>query len=276
MLKSILRTTVDNLDRAGYRKSVATVANAVVGALRRQQHFTVDAQGDWVNRQAEATFVSPNVLFNGFGAKQREILDVWCHQYVPREGDVIVDIGAGIGDEALVFSKIVGPRGRIIAIEAHPRTFHCLEKTVTQSGLSNVEPHLCAISDADGSVVIGDDFADHISNSIVAQNTGGVAVPSFRLDTFLSKVNAGHIALLKMNIEGAERLALQGLVEHLPKIQNFAISCHDFVADRGGSADLRTRADVLAWCQRHGLEVSRRPQDPRAWIKDYVYARWPS
>lgn len=78
-----------------------------------------------------------------------------------------------------------------------------------------------------------------------------------------------------MNIEGAERLAIRGMEEHLSKVRNFAISCHDFVADRGGSDELRTRADVIGWCQQMGLQVFQRRDDRRPWVRDYVYAKWP-
>lgn len=184
MLRTVLRTTVNRIDQAGYRKSVAAAANIFGTALRRPERYTVDQQGYWVVHEPEATFVSPDVTFHRFDAKERETLDAWCYLYTPRAGDVVLDIGAGIGDEAVVFSRMIGPRGRVFAVEANPRTYDCLKKTIRRSGLQNVEPRLCAVADVDGSVFISDAVHDHISNSIFAGRAGGVAVPSFRLDSF--------------------------------------------------------------------------------------------
>lgn len=275
MLKSALRRTVERLDRSGHRKRMAATANVVAAALRRQQHFSVDEHGDWVRQEAEATFVAPNMLFESYHEKRREVLDTWLHQYVPRAGDTILDIGAGIGDEAVVFSHIVGPSGRVIAIEANPRTFRCLEQTVSRSGLRNIVPCFRAIADDDGVVMINDNPQDHLSNSIVKGDCAGVPVPSSTLDSVLSEMDVGSVALLKMNIEGAETLALEGLVDNARRIEHFVISCHDFLADDGDSPTLRTRDHVLAWCLSKGLQVSQRHEDHRPWVRDYVYARWP-
>lgn len=45
-------------------------------------------------------------------------------------GDVIVDIGAGAGEETLTFSGAIGPTGKVISIESRPRTYHCLKALV--------------------------------------------------------------------------------------------------------------------------------------------------
>ena len=44
----------------------------------------------------------------------------------------ILDIGAGVGEDTLAFSKDVGPGGRVLSVEAHPGTFRMLEKTCAQ------------------------------------------------------------------------------------------------------------------------------------------------
>ncbi len=41
-------------------------------------------------------------------------------------GDWVVDIGANIGHYTLLFSKLVGPTGRVIAFEPMPETFELL------------------------------------------------------------------------------------------------------------------------------------------------------
>jgi hypothetical protein len=40
-----------------------------------------------------------------------------------RPGDTVIDVGANIGVLSLLASRLVGPSGRVLAIEAHPRTY---------------------------------------------------------------------------------------------------------------------------------------------------------
>jgi hypothetical protein len=62
-------------------------------------------------------------------------------RYQPRPGDVVIDIGAGVGEETLSFSRAVGPKGKVVCVEAHPRTFRCLQKLVRYNQLVNVIWH---------------------------------------------------------------------------------------------------------------------------------------
>ena len=74
------------------------------------------------------------------------------YQYVPREGDTIVDVGAGTGWETLLFSRTVGMSGRVISIEAHPRVFRCLSKMRAANRLENVTLVQAAVADQEGEV----------------------------------------------------------------------------------------------------------------------------
>ena len=49
-----------------------------------------------------------------------------------------MDVGAGVGEETLTFSRAVGARGEVICIEAHPRTHQCLEMLIRYNRLENV------------------------------------------------------------------------------------------------------------------------------------------
>jgi FkbM family methyltransferase len=149
------------------------------------------------------------------------VLDNWAWQYRPQEGDTIIDVGAGVGEEAVVFSKIVGPRGRILAIEAHPATFACLEATVQHSNLTNVIPIWCAVTDWDGTVTINDGD-NHLASSVLMGGRGQ-SVPSRSLDSLATELELGPVALLKMNIEGAERAGGPG---HDGLVEAYSLCCH--------------------------------------------------
>jgi hypothetical protein len=72
-------------------------------------------------------------------------------------------------------------------------------------------------------------------------------VPALDLDTFVEDNRIQSIDLLKMNIEGAEELAILGMSKSAHRIKNIAIACHDFRGDLPG-----TKRPVIDFLQRMG------------------------
>ncbi|MDQ3868351.1 MAG: hypothetical protein M3250_02190, partial [Thermoproteota archaeon] len=46
--------------------------------------------------------------------------------FTPKQGDIVVDIGAHMGKYTIISSKRVGSNGKVVAIEAHPGNFEML------------------------------------------------------------------------------------------------------------------------------------------------------
>jgi tRNA G46 methylase TrmB len=59
-------------------------------------------------------------------------------EYIPKEGDVVIDVGAYTGDTALIFSRLVGEKGRVIAFEPDSYCFQKLVKNIKALRLKNV------------------------------------------------------------------------------------------------------------------------------------------
>lgn len=253
--------------------SVVAVFASVEQSLKHRStvHIYVDEDGDWHNRRREATFVSSELHALSFAAVEEVVKDNWCYEYSLKDGDVVVDVGAGIGDHAVVFSRLVGPKGLVIAIEAHPRTFRCLVKTIESNRLSNVIAVNVAASDQDGELGMSDGES-YASSSIV---TGGRVVPvkTRRLDDILSELGVSSPSLIKMNIEGAETAALLGMNETLRIAPHIVVSCHDFIADDGGDPVLRTYNDVKNILQDAGYDLRPAREDFSfsPWLRYYLY-----
>lgn len=77
----------------------------------------------------------------------------------------MIDVGAGVGTETLVFSDQVGTKGKIYAIEAHPETFRFLTLLVEKNELQNVIRQNSALCSYNGTVYI-DNFLNHEANKI--------------------------------------------------------------------------------------------------------------
>lgn len=269
---SAILKVANTADRLGLRSLVARAASLAYP----RQHFETDSDRHWVNRQSEATFVSPILHTASYSQIEAAVLDNWAWEYRPKTGDTVIDVGAGIGEEAVVFSRMVGPAGRVISIEAHPETFRCLEATIERSGLRNVTAVNCAIADQDGELSISGGPThlgpSHLMNTVL-NSGGGTKVPARTLDSLADELGVGQIDLLKMNIEGAEKLAVEGFDRLAPQVCHAAISCHDFVATHfGGASHYLTKDHVRAALQARGFIVRSRADAAESWVRDYLYA----
>lgn len=263
-----------SLFEVGLRKPVAAVASMARSLRGGGQRFWVDDQDRWVNEQPEGTVVSSVPHTTRFAAYRDWVIDNWAFAYRPGEGGTVIDVGAGVGEEAIIFSRLVGSSGRVISIEAHPTTFSCLLETIRLSGLKNVIPICAAVSDEDGIATIGS-ATNHLANSII-DDADGVSVSARSLDSLANDLGLGSIDLLKMNIEGAERLAVRGMKRLAQQTANVCISCHDFVADRDGGDSMRTKREVQESLERFGFEIVTRPTHEHPWVRDYLYGTRPS
>lgn len=176
--------------------------------------------------------------------------------YTPKPGDTIVDIGAGVGEETLTFSRAVGETGRLICVEAHPRTFRCLEKLVQHNRLKNVIPIFAAVTEPGRSAVTIENEAEYLANRVGAP--AGLSVPATTVDAVRGRLNLKRVRLLKMNIEGSEREAIRGMAETLKRTEVVCVSCHDFLAQSAGDDRMRTKALVRDFLQRNGFNVVER------------------
>ncbi len=267
------RDVFEALDRPGLRWLLGLIATGRESIRSRKLCRVSYRDGYWVH-----SFPGGKIAAERIGATSPSRLDAETHdtflfEYVPKPGGVIVDVGAGEGTETLTFSRLVGPSGRVIAIEGHPRTFARLQQLVQLNALRNVTCLQLAISDQRG-VVRMTDIVDHVANRVLTDSAhGSVDVPSLSMDDLVREQKIDRIDFLKMNIEGAERAAFAAMSHTLAITQHMAISCHDFLAERGGDGDCRTKEFVKGVLEREGFEILTRPNDPRYWVRDYLYAR---
>jgi FkbM family methyltransferase len=255
-------TLLDRAFQSGFKTPAAIAANLAVGLRGRDgRRFSVDQEGHWVSEHPQATFVSPAIHSTRYATVREKLIESCCYTYSPKPGDVVLDVGAGIGDEAVIFSEMVGRKGTIYSVEAHPDTFRCLTKTIQRSNITNVHPIHCAIIDEDRMVSI--DSGYHLCNSVV--DGGDIAVPGYAIYSICRAIGISKIDFLKMNIEGAERLAVHGFGD--VEIHHAAISCHDFL----NNPAQQTKEEVRAHLERIGYKVSERDHE-LPWVRDVLYA----
>ena len=62
-----------------------------------------------------------------------------------KPGATFIDIGANKGDFTVLAASIVGPSGRVIAIEPAKNNFRWLRRSVEENAIANAECHLIAL-----------------------------------------------------------------------------------------------------------------------------------
>lgn len=264
---SVKQRVFESLDRPWTRWALPPVGSVFVTARRRTPCFVTRSGNTWVHRYPDGVVVQRVLGGDTVRELDRITRDEFFYKYTVKDGDTVVDVGAGTGGELLTFSRLAGDAGRVVSIEAHPETARCLEMAAELNQLTNVTVVSSAVSDHSGTIVISDDVA-HIGNSTNVMT--GQEVPAVRLDDLLEQLGIESIDFLKMNVEGAERPALDGMTSSLSRVRNLSISCHDFKADRTGDDWFRTKKDVKAQLTASGFTVCERI-DQRPWIADTLY-----
>jgi FkbM family methyltransferase len=254
----------------------AAVGSVCLTALARSRCRVRYDDGTWIHRYADGVLVDTRLGGGGRtpSGQDRHARDVFLHAYEPRTGDTIVDVGAGVGSEVRLFSRLTGPAGRVVSVEAHPRTYGCLVRTVTENALANVTTVQCAVVGRPGPVYL-EDGREHFRNCLTQDSSAGVPVPGRTLDELVATLGLDRIDLLKMNIEGAERAVLAASARSLRLVRHLTVSCHDFRAAAAERAWQRTFRDVTQMLMAAGFTIRTRPGDRRAWIPYYVYAARP-
>ena len=135
-----------------------------------------------------------------------------------KNGDVVLDLGANIGYYTLIFAKLVGKTGKVFAFEPDPTNFALLKKNVEINGYKNVVLVNKAVSNKTGKLKLflgENNFAGH---KIYDSNEGRkfVEIDSVILDDYF-RDKPSKIDFIKMDIEGAEYLAVKGMSNLLNK-----------------------------------------------------------
>ena len=133
---------------------------------------------------------------------------------------LIFDIGAHVGDTAKNYNKMY-PNARIIGFEPFPESFQEFKKNCRS--FQQIEPYQLAVAESSGTKTFySTDFSPQnsllklspICEDYYAQSNAStitsLSVESVTLDSFCHDKNINEIDICKIDIQGAELLALKG------------------------------------------------------------------
>jgi FkbM family methyltransferase len=129
-------------------------------------------------------------------------------------GDVVMDLGASIGLYTKKLAQLVGPAGRVIAIEPAPPTFAFLRGNVEALGLGNVTLVEAAASATDGTAVIEvPRYASGVENFYTARviRTPGTGLRTFDVTAItIDSIAPAGVSFIKCDVERHEKEVLKG------------------------------------------------------------------
>jgi len=260
------------LDRKGLRYALAPIVSQLARSRGCGVERIFHEESIWIHQTGSGYFAyhQPYVRLNMSRLDEHAKINfLWG--YTPKAGHTVIDVGAGVGEEALTFSRVVGSNGKVICIEAHPRTYRCLQKLVKYNRLENVIAIHRAVAEPSCCVAAIENSNDYLRNRSDA--SGGISVLATTIDSIYRELGVGWVHFLKMNIEGAERLAIQGMSETLKHTESLCISCHDFLAQTAGDDRLRTKSTVRQFLQQSGFRtVERGEPGLPTYVRDQVWA----
>jgi FkbM family methyltransferase len=152
--------------------------------------------------------------------------------FTPKQGDIVVDIGAHIGLYTIISSKRVGTNGKVVAIEADPGNFEMLNRNIKLNKLANVIPLNYAVYSKETKIKLylpEEDSGFTIYNTIMSNRAGTedkfVEVNANTLDCLLqiNQIREEEVNWIKIDVEGAEFEVLKGATNVLSKSKDIAL-----------------------------------------------------
>jgi FkbM family methyltransferase len=168
-------------------------------------------------------------------------------------GDVYVDIGAHVGWFVTQAARLVGPSGRVYAVEAFPQNFQLLRHNVALNRYDNVAVYHMAAADEAGETTIGTQGNQDSGSATAGARAANAVerVPQATLDATLPDDLAP--ALLKIDVEGFEERVLRGAGGILSRARAALVELNPSSLRANGSHPDR----IVAMLESHGLRHHR-------------------
>lgn len=155
-----------------------------------------------------------------YGGDETALHDELLHEL--QIGDCFIDIGAHYGYYTLPAAEKVGPQGKVFAVEADPRNASYLERSVAANGLENVKIVTLALSNSSGPAwLYQTGHRGEVSLRDLFGTRQRIKVQTRRASEVLPREQG---CVLKLDVEGAEPLVLEGAQEWLKEFRPRCIS----------------------------------------------------
>lgn len=196
-----------------------------------------------------------------------------------KSGDIAIDIGTMIGWYSLLFANIVGVKGKVFGFEPEPSHYDLLRINMTVNRHVNFVLVNRAVANKNGVVKL---FLSEVNLGMhnIGYDVGGktINIEAIRVDDYLKTWHRG-VQFIKMDIQGAETIALKGMDRVLRENENLKIIMEWYptgarvFGGEGESLELLASYDfVLFVIDRRGQKLEK-IDDLDEFIKEYLARR---
>lgn len=220
-------------------------------ALLRLPDRVITAGNNWLYLPKRSVMASAILLHGGYEPATTSVF-----QELVQPGMTVVDAGAHVGYFTLLAAGLVGETGRVYAFEPEPENYALLVKNVEVNGYRNVVCLQRAVSNkpGDAKLFVGRDSGGHSLYPPVRRvTTWGIPIETTSLDDFFRKEGWPPVHLIKMDIEGAEWFALEGMREVVRQSNNLKLIV-EFFPDHIRAAGVEPAA-LLNRLQHMGFSI---------------------
>jgi FkbM family methyltransferase len=201
------------LVRDRYRYHLRPGLLDVIGTLSRVNVISVEAAIGTVWLPADDQVMTPWISLH----RSWEEPEVALVRTLLKPGQNVLDIGANLGYYTVLCAPLVGPLGRVVAIEPEPRNFALLCLNTWDSGIGNAELIRAAATNVECQLPLSiaeDNWGDH--RSFVRASTSQVIhVSGVRIDELLR--DDAEIHLVKIDLQGTDHIAVAGMEKTLAR-----------------------------------------------------------
>ncbi len=189
----------------------------------------------------------------------------WFDYFPIKSGDVVIDLGACVGEATLSFAQKTGKKGLIVALEPDITNFLVLHNLVIKYQLANTITFLAGIGRKTGRAQLSiGGWNAHSTVLTGARFHGRRVVPIISWDDLVETLALTHVNVAKINVEGAEAEALEGMTKILPD----KIMMDDHYRFGTDSKHL----EQLLFDKGYTI-LERRDSQPPELVKNLIYAR---
>lgn len=208
-----------------------------------------------IEREGLRLFVDPTSnlgwMINHYGSYEELTVNIFRANIRP--GDIVLDIGANEGFFSALASSLVGPSGRVIAVEPQTRLQDILEINLALNPHSPTTVIQGVVSEENG--------AEAQINLFPASNTGATSlvrrarvgartetVRTWTPDAIARECEIDHFDFVKIDVEGFEPEVIRSLLPLLQqkKVGTVLLDYHTAILARRGIDPIETHRIILA------------------------------
>jgi FkbM family methyltransferase len=210
------------------RRAIVLGARDVIGvpfAVHEWDKYFDTLEGEVVDGRTVLDFTRPalhryrkrGLSFHAPSMAEDDSIEAYTAAYRPQAGDVVWDVGAHAGLTTYFLAQMVGPAGRVYALEPDERSYEYLLRNIELHRLSNVTPVKAALSVRTGTATfcmegtMSAGLSDYLSYSAGA---GGSVVETLGLEDACRRFGSVP-SYIKLDIEGAELSVVETSIDFL-------------------------------------------------------------